>query len=177
MILRVNDRCLAVKQVTLSFLPKPWSKPLSTALEANTLTIAQSKWFDKINKTDVFPFYAVFIVVKLGDNCNVYENFTTSIGNLMVVNWLLAKRNFQIQYSYLHYNVIILYMLDVRCHIIDKILNSKNISCYFNRGIDTVNSTQLNQQLMPWNVQIQYSYLHSNIIMCIAKLLIRWRKR
>jgi hypothetical protein len=27
---------------------------------------------------------------------------------------------------------------------------------------------QLNRQLMPWNFQIQYSYLHSNVIMCIA---------
>ena len=50
------------------------------------LTIAQSKWSDQINKTDVFPFHAVFTVVKLGDNCIVFENFTTSIGDLMVVN-------------------------------------------------------------------------------------------
>jgi hypothetical protein len=25
----------------------------------------------------------------------------------------------------------------------------------------------LNQQLMPWNFQIEYSYLHSDVIMCI----------
>jgi hypothetical protein len=30
---------------------------------------------------------------------------------------------------------------------------------------------------MQWNFQIQYSDLHSNVIMCIATLLIRWRKR
>jgi hypothetical protein len=35
----------------------------------------------------------------------------------------------------------------------------------------------LNRQLMPWNCQIQYSYLHSNVIMCIATLLSRWRRR
>ena len=41
----------------------------------------------------------------------------------------------------------------------------------------------LNLQLMSWNCQIQYSYLHSNVIMfiytqmCIAALLTRWRKR
>jgi hypothetical protein len=34
-----------------------------------------------------------------------------------------------------------------------------------------------NRKLMPWNFQIQYSYLHSNVIMCIATLLTRWRKR
>jgi hypothetical protein len=44
----------------LFFLPKSWSKPLSTALEANTLTIAQSKWFDQINKTDVYLSYEIF---------------------------------------------------------------------------------------------------------------------
>jgi hypothetical protein len=36
-----------------------------------------------------------------------------------------------------------------------------------NRGNDTVKITPLNRQLMPWNFQIQYSYLHSNVIMCI----------
>jgi hypothetical protein len=46
-----------------------------------------------------------------------------------------------------------------------------NISCYFNSGIDTVKITPLNRQLMPWNFQIQYSYLHSNVIMCIVTLL------
>jgi hypothetical protein len=51
-----------------------------------TVLFAQSKWSDQINKTDVFPFYAIFTVVKLGDNCIVFENFTTSIGDLMVVN-------------------------------------------------------------------------------------------
>ena len=39
----------------------------------------------------------------------------------------------------------------------------------------------LNRQLMPWNCQLQYNYLHSNVIMCIdmciATLLTRWRKR
>ena len=30
---------------------------------------------------------------------------------------------------------------------------------------------------MPWNIQIQFGYLHSNVIMCIATLLTRWRKR
>ena len=92
LILRVNTRCAAVKQVTFFFLPKSWSKPLSTTLEANTLTIAQSKWFDQINKTDEFPFYAVFTVVKLGDNCIVFENFTASIGDLMGVNWAYWRR-------------------------------------------------------------------------------------
>jgi hypothetical protein len=40
----------------------------------------------------VFPFHAVFSVVKLGDNCIVFENFTTSIGDLMVVNWAYWRR-------------------------------------------------------------------------------------
>jgi hypothetical protein len=35
----------------------------------------------------------------------------------------------------------------------------------------------LNRQLIPWNFQIQYSYLHSTVIMRIATLLTRWRKR
>ena len=38
----------------------------------------------------------------------------------------------------------------------------------FQRGIDTVKITPLNRQ---------FSYLHSNVIMCIATLLTRWRKR
>jgi hypothetical protein len=42
---------------------------------------------------------------------------------------------------------------------------------YLNRGIDTVKITPLNRQLMPLNFQIQYSYLHSDVIMCIATLL------
>jgi hypothetical protein len=42
----------------------------------------------------------------------------------------------------------------------------QHISCYFNRGIDTVKMTPLNRQLVPWNFHIQYSYLHSNVIMC-----------
>jgi hypothetical protein len=47
----------------------------------------------------------------------------------------------------------------------------KNISCYLNRGIDTVKITPLKWQLMPRNFQIQYSFFHSNVIMCIATLL------
>ena len=68
------------------------------------------------------------------------------------------------------------------CHIIDKMTqalisyNSKNISCYFNSRIDTVKITPLNRQLLPWHFQNQYSYLHSDVIMCIT-LLMRWRKR
>ena len=50
----------------------------------------------------------------------------------------------------------------------------KNISCYFNRAIDTVKITPLNRQLMSWNFQIQYSCLHFNVIMCIVTLLTRW---
>ena len=61
----------------------------------------------------------------LGDNCIVLENFTASIGDLMVANWVYWRRasgaskrifatieptidamKFQIQYSYLHSNVI-----------------------------------------------------------------------
>ena len=38
-----------------------------------------------------------------------------------------------------------------------------------------------NRQLMPWNFQIQYRYLHFNVIMCridvYCTLLTRWRKR
>jgi len=62
---------------------------------------------------------------KLGDNCIVFENFTASIGDLMVANWVYWRRvsgaskwifatikstidavKFQIQYSYPHSNVI-----------------------------------------------------------------------
>ena len=71
--------------------------------------------------------------IYLGDNCIVFENFTASIGDLMVANWVykllamlylrplnrqLMPWNFQIQYSYLHSNVIM--SIDVHCHIIDK---------------------------------------------------------
>jgi hypothetical protein len=67
--------------------------------------------------------------IDLGDNCTVFENFTASIGDLMVANLVngysrslnrqLISRNFQIQYSYLHSNVIM--CIDVYCHIIDKV--------------------------------------------------------
>ena len=80
--------------------------------------------------------------------------------------------NFQIQYSYVHSNVIV--CIDVYCHIIDKDdvsgnhLHSKNISCYFNCGIDTVKITLLNRQLTrEFFKYIKYSYLHSNVIMSI----------
>jgi hypothetical protein len=43
--------------------------------------------------------------------------------------------------------------------------------------VELVKITPLNRQLMPWNIQIQFSYLHSNVIMCIATLLTRWRNR
>jgi hypothetical protein len=33
---------------------------------------------------------------QLGDNCIVFENFTASIGDLMVANWVVASK---IQYS------------------------------------------------------------------------------
>ena len=66
---------------------------------------------------------------KLGNNCIVFENFTASVGDVMVANWVngylrpwnrqLMPWNFQIQYSYLHSNVIM--CIDVHCHIIDKI--------------------------------------------------------
>ena len=77
----------------------------------------------------------------LGDNCIVFENFTTSIGDLMVANWVYWRR----------------------------------VSGASKRIFATMKSTI--RQLMPWNFQIQYSYLHSNVIMCIATLLTRWRKR
>ena len=59
---------------------------------------------------------------------------------LQPLNRQLMPWNFQIQYSYLHYKVIM---------CIDKMTwvvigkNSKNISRYFNRGIDTVKITAL----------------------------------
>ena len=45
-------------------LPNPWLKPISTALEAYTLTIATEKWVDEMNKPEEFTFYAVFAIVK-----------------------------------------------------------------------------------------------------------------
>jgi hypothetical protein len=55
-----------------------------------------------------------------------------------------GTRNLQIQYSYLHSNVIM--CIDVYFHIIDKmalVVSAKIISWYFNRGIDTVKITAL----------------------------------
>ena len=84
---------------------------------------------------------------------------------------------FQIQYSYRHFNVI---MCRIDMHTCtfpyywqddvsgNQLKLNKNRSCYFNRGIDTVKITPLNRQ---------FSYLHSNVIMCIATLLTRWSKR
>jgi hypothetical protein len=84
---------------------------------------------------------------------------------------------FQIQYSYRHFNVIMC-RIDMHTCIFpyywqddasgNQLKINKNISCYFNRGIDTVKITPLNRQ---------FSYLHSNVIMCIATLLTRWSKR
>ena len=52
----------------------------------------------------------------IGDNCIVFENFTASIGDLMVANWVYWRcdsvackwifATITIQYSYLHSNVI-----------------------------------------------------------------------
>jgi hypothetical protein len=95
---------------------------------------------------------------------------------------------FQIQYNYLHSNVIM-------CRI-----NIHTGTCIFPYyWQDDVSSNQLKLKFMlfqPWNwyqenytikstidavkfsnTTVQFSYLHSNIIMCIATLLTRWRKR
>ena len=72
------------------------------------------------------------MVPNLGDNSIVFENFTASIGDLMVTNWVYWRCGY-LQPS--------------------------------------------NQKFMPWNFHIQYNYLHSNVIMCIAILLTRWCKR
>jgi hypothetical protein len=74
----------------------------------------------------------ILFQLDLGDNCIVFENFTASIGYLMVTNWVYLRPS--------------------------------------------------NRQLMQWNFQIQYSYLHSNVIMCVDvyRCIIdksRWRKR
>ena len=37
--------------------------------------------------------YLYSSVVYLGDNCNVIENFTASIGDLMVENWAYWQRD------------------------------------------------------------------------------------
>jgi hypothetical protein len=80
-----------------------------------------------------------------------------SIGDLMIANWVNWRR----------YNTIMSRVNLICDHPI----------CYFNCGIDTVTITPLHRQLMSWNFKIQYSYLHSNVIMCIATLMTRWRKR
>ena len=87
----------------------------------------------------------VMTVLYLGYNCIVFENSTASIRNFIVANWVYwqciygaSKRisatikstivavKFQIQYSYLHYNVIIC-RIDIRTsyayfRIIDKVI-------------------------------------------------------
>jgi hypothetical protein len=96
---------------------------------------------------------------------------------------------FQIQYSYLHSNVIMCW-IDIYIHIHHICIvpyywqddisgNQLKLKKIFN-AISTVvlvKITPLNRQLMTWNIQIQFGYLHSNVIMCIATLLTRWRKR
>ena len=88
---------------------------------------------------------------KLGDNSIVFENFTASIGDLMVAIWAygylrpsnrkLMLWNFQIQYSYLHSNVTICalphYWQD------DVSGNRLKFSWYFNRWIDSLKITAL----------------------------------
>ena len=67
----------------------------------------------------------------LGDNCIVFENFTVSIRDLMVANWVYWRResgpvngylrplNLQLMpWNFLFSNVIM--YIDVYCHIIDK---------------------------------------------------------
>ena len=140
------------------------------------------------------------------NNCIVFENFTASIGDLMDANLVYWRRDsgaskrifatikstidavkFQIQYNYLHSNVIM-------CRI-----NIHTGTCIFPYyWQDDVSSNQLKLKFMlfqPWNwyqenytikstidavkfsnTTVQFSYLHSNIIMCIATLLTRWRK-
>jgi hypothetical protein len=91
-------------------------------------------------------------------------------GYLWPLNRHLMPWNFQIQYSYFHSNVIM--GIDLQTALPHywqddaKILKISH-AIYFNRGTDTVTITPLNWQLIPWNFQIQYSYLHSNVIMCI----------
>ena len=35
---------------------------------------------------------SILHIIELGDNCIVFENFTTSIVNLMVANWVYWRR-------------------------------------------------------------------------------------
>jgi hypothetical protein len=73
----------------------------------------------------------------LGDNCIVFENFTASIGDLMVANWVYW-----------------------RCAL------AEPVNGYL---------LPLNRQLMLWNYLIQYSYLHSNVIMYRCVLSHYWQ--
>jgi hypothetical protein len=85
---------------------------------------------------------------ELGDNFIVFENFTASIGHLMIINWVYWRR----------------------------------VSGASKRIFATIKST-----IDAMKFQIQYSYLHSNVIMCridihtsyiyISVLLTRWHKR
>ena len=74
--------------------------------------------------------------IQLGDDCIVFENFTLSIGDLMVANWVYCRR-----------------VSEAR----------KRIFATIKSTIDTVKFSN------------KYSYLHSNVIVCIATLLTRWR--
>jgi hypothetical protein len=104
----------------------------------------------------------------------------------VTIKSIIDAVKFQIQYSYRHFNVIMC-RIDIHTCIFpyywqddvsgNQLKLNKNMSCYFNRGIDTVKITPLNRQLVRWNFQVQFSYLHSNVIMCISTLLTRWRKR
>jgi hypothetical protein len=46
-----------------------------------------------INCNRNFIFYFYSSAVYLGDNCNVFENFTASIGDLMLENWVYWQRD------------------------------------------------------------------------------------
>ena len=93
---------------------------------------------------------------------------------------------FQIQYCYFHSNVI---MCRINIHTSICIFpyywqdaingNQLTLKKIFHviSTVELVKITPLNWQLMPWNIQIQFSYLHSNVIMCIATLLTKWPKR
>ena len=111
-------------------------------------------------------------------NCVYWRRVNgTSKRIFATIKSIIDAVKFQIQYSYRHFNVIMC-MIDIHTCIFPYIWQddvsgnqlklNKNISCYFNRGIDTMKITPLNRP---------FSYPHSNVIMCIAKLLTRWRKR
>ena len=61
--------------------------------------------------------------IYLGDNCIVFENFTASIGDLMVANLVYWRRNSGASKRiFATIKSCVIMCIDVYCHIIDKMM-------------------------------------------------------